>query len=115
MSENVYKYYGRMNDPHGSAYVKGICGDEMEFCFLIKDDVIVDVKFYTEGCEHTKICGEKTAEFVVGKDINEVLKLSPALIMAEPGELPEDHIHCTILTTITFLKALADYLFKRDL
>ncbi|MCK5849323.1 MAG: iron-sulfur cluster assembly scaffold protein, partial [Kiritimatiellae bacterium] len=51
------KYFGRMNDPTSSAMITGPCGDSMEFYLVIKDEIIEDVKYYTEGCGNTRACG----------------------------------------------------------
>ena len=115
MNDLELKYFGRMTDPDGGAYTKGVCGDEMEFFIFVKDKIITDVKFYTEGCEHTKLCGEATAKFVMGKSIEEAMRISPRYIQDSIKDLPLDHVHCLILSTITFLKALADYLYEIDL
>ena len=114
MYTTQYKFFGRMNDPDGHAYMKGICGDEMEFYLTVNNNKIDNVTFFTHGCAHTKICGETAARLVLGKEIEEALGLSPIKIKNEISNLPEDHIHCTILTTITFLKALAEYLHADD-
>ncbi len=108
------QYFGRMNDPDGSAYVKGICGDTMEFYLIFKGDVVQSVKYFTDGCEHTRSCADTAAKLVEGKEISEALALSPAMIKNELPDLPSGHLHCTILTTITFLKALAEFIYKRE-
>jgi NifU-like protein involved in Fe-S cluster formation len=41
--------FGRMNDASGSAYMKGLCGDEMEFYLVIENNVVIQVKYYTDG------------------------------------------------------------------
>ena len=115
MSTEYLEHLGVMNDPKGFAHVRGICGDEMEFYLSINGDIIEDVRFRTDGCGYTRICGEAAARLVTGKRIEEALSLSPALIMKVIANLPADHLHCTILATITFLKAMADYLYRRDL
>ncbi len=113
MSTFDLKHLGVINDPDGLANVKGICGDTMVFYLSIKDGVIYDVRFNTDGCEHARICGETAARLVNGKRIEEALRLSPSLIKNEISELSVDHLHCPILATISFLKAMADYLYKR--
>jgi len=55
-------HLGRMNDPSSSAYIKGPCGDEMEFYLVIDNGVIKDIAFYSEGCIATRICGEMTSK-----------------------------------------------------
>ena len=66
-------FFGRMNDPTASAYIKGACGDEMEFYLFIRNGIIEDIKFYTEGCAVTRACGAVAAELAVGKGIMETL------------------------------------------
>ncbi|MFH1845973.1 MAG: iron-sulfur cluster assembly scaffold protein [Candidatus Omnitrophota bacterium] len=106
------KFFGRMNDPTSSAYLKGPCGDEMEFYLVIKNNVIEDIKFYTEGCIATRVCGSVTAQLVLGKNINEALGISPKEIMELLNGLPKDHGHCSILAVSAVYKAIADYLLK---
>ena len=56
------RFFGRMTDPSGGAYVRGICGDEMEFYLVIENVRIVQAKYYTQGCEATKWCGRAAAQ-----------------------------------------------------
>jgi hypothetical protein len=49
--------FGRMNDPTSAAFIRGLCGDEMEFYLAIEGNIIKDVRCYTEGCEATRRCG----------------------------------------------------------
>lgn len=104
--------FGRMNDPTSSAYMKGPCGDEMEFYLDIRDDLIADVRFYTKGCISTLVCGSQTAEMVVGKTVYDALAVSPKTIMDQLAGLPQERLHCTILAVSTLYKAIADYLLK---
>ena len=62
------QYFGRMNDPDCSAYTRGLCGDEMEFYLVIKDEKITDIKFYTEGCNSTIMCGTVAADLAKEKN-----------------------------------------------
>ena len=107
------KHFGRMNDPTGGAYIKGPCGDEMEFYLVIKNRVIEEVKFYTEGCIATVVCGSLTAQLALGKSIDEALGISPKKVIEALNGLPEDHCHCSILAVSTLYRAIADYLLKR--
>ena len=65
------QYFGRMNDASGAAYVKGVCGDEMEFYLIIDSDKIKEIKYYTDGCLTTKACGAMAAHLAKGKTIEE--------------------------------------------
>ena len=108
------KHFGRMNDPSASAYLKGICGDDMEFYILIKNNNIEDIMFYTEtGCEATIACGSTVAKMAIGKSINDAMGISPKKILeALKYGLPDNHHHCAILATSTFYKAMAYYLIQ---
>ena len=106
-------HLGRMNDPTASAGVKGQCGEEMEFYLAIKDDVIDEIKFYTEGCGGTLACGEMTARLADGQNIYDALKVSPPKVMERLEGLGKEHQHCSILAVITLYKAIADYMLRK--
>jgi nitrogen fixation NifU-like protein len=106
------EYFGRMNDASGAAYVKGLCGDEMEFCIVIVNNIVTEIKYYTDGCVFTKACGRTAARFALKKSIPEVLRISPQQIVEALKRLPQNYIHCLILAVSTLHKAIADYLLK---
>ncbi len=112
IKKTVEKYFGRMNDPVSSAFLKGPCGDEMEFYLVIENGKITDIKYYTEGCEETKACAAVTAMLAEGKSIDEALMLSPGAVKKQLPKLSEGHLHCTILAVSTLYRAIADYLLK---
>jgi len=106
------RYFGRMNAPTSSAFVKGPCGDEMEFYLIVDDNIIRDVRFYTEGCIATRVCGCVTAQLAYEKNIEEALGISPRQVIGLLNGLPEDHCHCSILAVSALYRAIADYLLK---
>ncbi len=112
LEELFARYLGRMNDPTSSAYLKGPCGDEMEFYLVVKEGIIEEVKFYTEGCEYTRACGALTAHLAWKKSIDDALWISPRLIKQSLKGLPEEHKHCAILAVSALYRAIADYLLK---
>ena len=107
------RHFGRMNDSTAAAFVKGPCGDEMEFYLIIKDGVIEEVKFYTNGCISTLVCGEVTAELAQNSSIDNALGISPKRIKGILRGLPQAHSHCSILAVSTLHRAIADYLLKK--
>ncbi|MFA4991037.1 MAG: iron-sulfur cluster assembly scaffold protein [Candidatus Omnitrophota bacterium] len=106
------EYFGRMNDASGAAYIKGLCGDEMEFYLVIEDNLVKEIKYYTDGCVFTKACGDIAARLSLKKSIPEVLRISPQQIVEELKDLPRDYIHCSILAVSALHKAVTDYLLK---
>jgi nitrogen fixation NifU-like protein len=109
------QFFGRMNDPDASAWLKGPCGDEMEFYLIIEDNHVTDIKYYTDGCDATKLCGEMVARLSLGKTIDEVLCISAGEVKKSIKNLPNNHVHCTILSVSVLYRAIADYLLKRNM
>jgi len=106
------KYFGQMNDPSGAAYIKGICGDQMEFYIVVENNKITDIKFHTDGCVYTTACGAMACKLAIEKSLQEALGISAGQVITELKVLPKSHIHCAILAVSTLYKAIADYLLK---
>ena len=110
---NDQKYFGRMNDPVSSSYLKGPCGDAMEFYLVIVNGKISEIKYYTDGCHATRACAAMAAKLADGKTVKEALSISAGEVIAKLKGLPEDHLHCSILSVSTLYRAIADYLLKK--
>jgi nitrogen fixation NifU-like protein len=110
---NNPRYFGRMNDPIGSSYLKGPCGDAMEFYLVIEKGIITEIKYYTDGCHATRACAAMAAKLADGKNIKEALAISAGEVIAKLKGLPDDHLHCSILSVSTLYRAIADYLLKK--
>jgi nitrogen fixation NifU-like protein len=105
---------GRLNDPDGSAWIKGLCGDTMEMYLVIENDRITKAVFNTDGCNASRACGSAAASLAEGKALKEILRLSPADILDTWADLPQGNVHCAILAINTLHKALADYLLRKQ-
>jgi len=103
-------FWGRMNDPSGSAHVVGLCGDDMEFYLTIRDGVVEEVKYYSNGCAHTRACGRETAVRAQGKRLMDVLAISPREVIDALPQLSAEGRHCAILAVSTLHRAVADFL-----
>ena len=101
-----------MTDPTGGAFVRGLCGDTMEFYLVIKDDIITEVKCYADGCLYTKACGRAVAKRVIGRNILDALGTNPKEIIDTETDLPKENRHCAILAVSVIYRAIADYLLK---
>jgi nitrogen fixation NifU-like protein len=110
---NDPKYFGRMNDPTSSSYLKGPCGDAMEFYLVIDEDKIAEIKYFTDGCHATRACAAMAAKLAEGKTIKDALLVSPGEVIRRLKGLPKDHLHCSILSVSTLHRAIADYLLKK--
>ena len=106
------RFFGRMNDPSAVAVLTGPCGDTMEFYLAIRDDIIEEVKYYTEGCHSTRLCGAAVAARVWNRNIFDALSVSAGEILdALKGSLEQER-HCALLAVSAFYRAIADYLLK---
>ena len=106
-------HFGRMNHPTSSACIKGPCGEEIEFYLTINNRVIEEIRFYTQGCVATIVCGSMTAELAQGKTIDDALGISPKDVIDSLHSLPKEHSHCSILAVSTLYRSIVDYLFKQ--
>ncbi len=103
-------FFGRMNDPTAAASIKGLCGDEMEFYLVIRDDRIEDIRYYTNGCGNTRACGRAVARRATGRGVTDALSISAGEIIRSGECEPESGRHCAILAVTTLYRAIADYL-----
>lgn len=102
----------RMNDPDGSALVKGLCGDTMEMYLVVEGGRVARSSFHTDGCSSSIACGSAAARLADGRSIDEALRLSPADVIDVVRDLPLESAHCAILAIMTLHRALADYLLR---
>ena len=52
-------------------------------------------------------------EAIDGKTVKEALLISAGEVITRLKGLPEDHLHCSILSVSTLYRAIADYLLKK--
>lgn len=105
---------GVIENPDGYAKIKGPCGDTMEIYLKITNNCIKDAKFWTDGCGATIACGSAVTELAKEKNIKEIMKISPMDVLDFLDGLPEENIHCSILSVNTLYAALAIYLLKQE-
>ena len=101
---------GEMEDASGVGTVGNAkCGDIMRIYIKVENDVITDVKFKTFGCGAAIATSSKATEMVMGKTIDEALKITNKMVMEELGGLPEVKIHCSVLAEEALHAAIQDY------
>ncbi|MBN1123786.1 MAG: iron-sulfur cluster assembly scaffold protein [Sedimentisphaerales bacterium] len=109
MEEVQDEFFGRMNDPTAGAWLTGPCGDTMEFYLVIEDQRITYVRYHTDGCEYTRLCGRTVSRFILDKSLQEALTISATDVLTQVPDLPPEHRHCAILAISTFYKAIAQF------
>ena len=100
---------GIMDDYSGYASVTGPCGDTMEIWLRIKNGIIAQANFMTDGCGTTIAAGSMITEMVKGQPLNRALGISQQEILDALNGLPEESRHCALLAANTLKEAIRDY------
>jgi nitrogen fixation NifU-like protein len=104
---------GSMPDAEGFAAVTGPCGDTMEIWLGVKDGMISNATFWTDGCGTTIAAGSMVTELAKGRGIAEAQRIGQKDILDALGGLPDESLHCALLAANTLREAIRDYLIIR--
>ena len=105
---------GEIENPSGVGTVGNArCGDIMRIYIQVEDDVITDVKFKTFGCGAAVATSSKATEMVLGKTVDEALKITNKMVTEALGGLPPVKLHCSVLAEEALHEAIADYKKKK--
>jgi len=105
---------GKIEDASGVGEVGNAkCGDIMKMYLNIEKDAITDVKFKTFGCGAAIASSSVATEMLIGKTIDEALKLTNKDVVSELGGLPSAKLHCSVLAEEAIRLAIADYYRKQ--
>ncbi len=89
-----------------------VCGDIMQITMRINDDgVIEDAKFKTFGCAAAVASSSTATSMIIGKTIDDALKLTNKDVITELEGLPPQKIHCSVLAEDA-IRAAIDYYEK---
>lgn len=106
---------GEIENPDGIGHVGNpVCGDIMELYIKVKNDIITDAKFKTFGCGAAIATSSMVTELVIGKSIEEALKISNRAVAEALGGLPPIKMHCSVLAEEALQSAVNDYLNKKE-
>ena len=108
---------GEIEDASGVGTVGNAkCGDIMRIYLDIDENqVIKDVKFKTFGCGAAVATSSMATELVMGKTVNEALKVTNKAVMEALDGLPPAKVHCSLLAEEAIHAALWDYAQKNGL
>ena len=91
------------------------CGDIMRIYFDIDDNqVIQDVKFKTFGCGAAIATSSMVTELVIGKTLEEALKITNSSVAEALDGLPPVKMHCSNLAADAMHEAIKDYMSKQE-
>ena len=106
---------GDINDADGIGEVGNAkCGDIMKMYIKVEDNIIKDVKFKTFGCGAAIATSSIATEMVVGKTIEEALKITNKAVVEALDGLPHEKVHCSVLAEEAIKAAIDDYINKNN-
>jgi nitrogen fixation NifU-like protein len=108
-------YRGRMDNPDAHARIKGTCGDTMEIFLKFEQGRVKDASFHTDGCASSTVCGFLAAEMAIGKDPDQLSKITGETILKILGRFPKEDEHCAFLSAETLQEALKTIRCKKGI
>ena len=116
-SEKVMEHFrnphnmGKLDDADGIGEVGNAkCGDIMRMYIKVDDEgVITDCKFNTFGCGSAIATSSMATDLIIGKPLDEALKLSNKAVVEALDGLPVHKIHCSVLAEQAVRAAVKDY------
>ena len=100
---------GVMRNPNAMGEIKGPCGDTMKISLRVKNKVITDAQFWTDGCGATVACGSMLTKILIGKKLREAKMYNSSQLVEALDGLPIEHQHCAVLAIITLQSTIEDY------
>lgn len=105
---------GSLADADGVGQVGNAkCGDIMRVYIKVNDDIITDVRFKTFGCGAAIATSSMATEMIIGKTLDEALKVSNKAVAEALDGLPPAKMHCSVLAEEAIHAAIDDYLARR--
>ncbi len=87
----------------------------MRVYLKIYEGIIQDAKFKTFGCGAAVATSSMATEMIIGKTIEEAVKLSNKAVLEALDGLPANKVHCSCLAEESVHAALWDYAQKNNI
>lgn len=91
------------------------CGDIMQVFLKIEDNIIIDAKFKTFGCGAAVATSSMATELIIGKTIEQAIKITNKTVMEALDGLPPVKVHCSCLAEEALQAAIWDYAEKNGI
>ena len=92
------------------------CGDIMRIYLDIDENQVVrDAKFKTFGCGAAIATSSMATELIIGKTVQDALKVTNKAVMEALDGLPPVKVHCSLLAEQAVHAALWDYAKKNNI
>jgi len=107
--------FGQMTDYDGIGKATSSCGETIQMWLKVKDGVVREASFETDGCAATLACGSMATELALGKDVLDAQKIKQKDILDALGGLPDHNQDLALIASKAMKNAIVDYLaIKRD-
>ncbi len=89
------------------------CGDIMRIYLKIENNIIADAKFKTFGCAAAIVSTSLATQLIIGKTVEEALKVTNQEVLDQMGDIPNQKIHCSVLAEEAIYAAVEDHKKKQ--
>lgn len=104
---------GELENADGvGTYGSPVCGDMMQISIKVENDIITDAKFKTFGCGSAIASSSAATDMIIGKSVEDALKITNKDVLDELGGLPPIKVHCSVLADQAIRSAIYDYAQK---
>jgi len=104
------KNYGKIENPDGIGKVgNSKCGDVMWIYIKVENNIIIDAKYETFGCVAAIATSSMAIDMVVGKSVDEAIKITNKAVAEALDGLPPEKMHCSMLAEEGIKSAIEDF------
>jgi nitrogen fixation NifU-like protein len=101
--------FGFLENPDALSDFKGPCGDTLKISLRIKNGMIEDARFWTDGCGATIACGSMLTKMIIGLNLDEASLITDVSLISSLNGLPDEHLHCSQLAINSLKIAIDNY------
>ncbi len=100
----------RIPNPDGYAEFDFGGGETMKIWLRVRNEIIEDAGFWTNGCAATIACGSMSTDLAKGRSVTQALAITAQDIAEALVDLPGGNFHCAELAASALRIALRDCL-----
>jgi nitrogen fixation protein NifU and related proteins len=102
------------SEADGFASCRSGCGECMKICVRVKNHIVHDAGFWTDGCAATIACGSMATDLAKGQTVKQAMSITAADIAQALVELPKSNLHCAELAAEVLKQALREHLANQQ-